>query len=56
MAITIKSWRLRVLESNPSIKQTKRSKTMNKVKYARFGCSNMLHIPFTMYLVLWFTL
>jgi hypothetical protein len=56
MAIMIKSWRLRVSESNLNLNQAKRSKMVKRVKYARFECLTMLHTPFTMHLVLCFAL
>jgi hypothetical protein len=52
MANEIKFGRLGVLESNPELKQTKRSKITKKVKYERIDYTNMLHIPFTMCLAL----
>jgi hypothetical protein len=53
---TIKLCRLKVLEPNPMPKQAKMCKMMKNDKYERFGHSNMLHIPFTMCLSLWFAL
>jgi hypothetical protein len=50
----VKSWRLGLLESNPNLKQAKKSKTMKKVKYARFEHLNKLHTPYTMHMALWF--
>jgi hypothetical protein len=56
MAIMIKSWRLKVLEPNTKLKQAKKSKTMEKVKYERIEYSNMMYTPLTLYWALWFAL
>jgi hypothetical protein len=58
MTIMIKSWRLEVLDPNPTSNRSKlkRSKMVKKVNYVRFECLNMLHTPFTMHYVLWFAL
>jgi hypothetical protein len=47
MTSKIMDIRLGVLESNPKLKQAKRSKTMKKVKYARFLVSE--HVAYTFY-------
>jgi hypothetical protein len=54
MANEIMFGTLKVLESNPELKQAKMSKIVKKVKYERFDDSNMLQTPFTMWLTLWF--
>jgi hypothetical protein len=49
MTKEIKLCRLEVFESNPELKQAKK---MKKVKYQRFGYSNMSHRPVTVFLAL----
>jgi hypothetical protein len=56
MANIIKLCRREDYESNPELKQTKKSKMVKTIKYTRFEYLNLLHTPFTMHLALGFSL